>query len=694
MSDTRDGAPAGDAFLWLEAADDPRVRAWVEARNNETEKALCDAAFERDRAAVLTILNAPDRIPFITMRGSYVYNFWQDENNRKGVWRRTTLDSYRTAAPAWEAMLDVDALARDEGEDWVWQGCTTLPPAHRHGLVRLSRGGADAVVIREFDLTAKRFVADGFSLAEAKGSAGWLDRDTLLVSSALGGAAFETTSGYARTVRRWRRGTPFAQAQVVFECDRSEMVAFGWREHGSHPRTCFMRRPDFFSLAFCVEDDAGSRREVDVPADASLKLEGNWLLVNLRSDFSAAGRRYVAGSLLVADFAALLAGRRAFTVLFEPTPTCFLQQFVAAGDAVAINTLDDVRSNLLLARHREGGWRVEPAGGLPALQTFDVQRLRADDADGDEERERETFIVSTQSPIAPPALRLLRPGEAAAALKAAAARFDATGLTLTQHHAVSVDGRKIPYFQVGRAGMACDGSNACLMTGYGGFQIPLLPRYVASYGKLWLECGGVYVIANIRGGGEFGPDWHKAGMREGKKLAHDDFAAVARDLIARGVTRPARLACLGGSNGGLLVGNMLTRYAELFGAIECAVPLLDMKRYTRLTAGPSWIGEYGDPDKPEDWAFLQHISAYHQVDPKRRYPPVLLTTSARDDRVHPGHARKMAAKLMAQGHPVYFHEPLQGGHGAGADNAQFAFNLALGFAFLRRTIAADAAAPA
>jgi prolyl oligopeptidase len=689
---TADISAADDPFIWLEEVDSPPSRAWVAARNAETEKAFCDDQFERDRTALLDILNAPDRVPWVVQHGKHVYNFWQDEQNPKGLWRRTTLASYRTAAPEWEVMLDIDALARAEGEDWVWHGCTTLPPAHRCGLVQLSRGGADASVILEFDLVEKHFVEGGFALPEAKGDAAWLDQDTLLVSTALGGDAFETTSGYARTVRRWRRGTPFAEAPVVFECDRAEMSVSGWHEHSPrYPRTCFARRLDFFNQAIFVED-GGELRRVDIPSDSYIDLERNLLVLNLRSDWEVGGHRYKAGALLVTDFDALLAGKRDFAVLFEPTPTCFLEHFSAAGDIVALKVLDNVQSRILFARRRNGAWQIEPAAGLSGMETVDFYRLAPDDIDWlEDRREGETFVISSQSNVTPPTLWLAHPGTAFDMLKQAPARFNAAGLTVTQHHAVSVDGQRIPYFQVAPANMTLDGSHACLLTGYGGFQLSCLPYYAASVGKLWLEHGGVYVIGNVRGGGEFGPDWHKAGMREGKKLSHDDFAAVARDLIARGVTKPQRLACEGGSNGGLLVGNMLTRYPELFGAIVCAVPLLDMKRYTKLTAGPSWVPEYGDPDKPEDWAFLQGISAYHHAQPQRAYPPILLTTSARDDRVHPGHARKMAAKLTAQGHPVYFHEPLEGGHSGGVDNAHIAFNLALSYSFLRKMIAAEAA---
>jgi prolyl oligopeptidase len=681
-----------DPFVWLEEIDGPQARAWVEARNAETKAALCDARFEQDRTALFDILNAPDRVPWVVQRGGFVYNFWQDQQNPKGLWRRATRTSYGTTTPDWEVILDVGALAAAEGEDWVWRGCVSLPPAHRYGLVQLSRGGADAVVIREFDLTSKGFVEGGFFVPEAKGDAAWLDRDTLLVSSALGNEPFQTTSGYARTVRRWQRGTPFEAALVVFECERTEMRVCGWREHSpSRPRTRFMRWLDFFHRVLCVEDANGVRRQVDVPTDAYLVMEHNWLILNLRTDWAIGERRHEAGALLAIDIDALLAGNRDFAVLFEPTSTCFLQHFDAAGNVVAFKVLDNVRSRMLLARYQNGSWQIEPVSEFPDMATIDFYRLAEDDIDwtGEGQQDSETFVVASQNSIMPPALWFTRFGQGSERLKQTPARFDAAGLVVTQHHAVSVDGVQIPYFQVARADMPLDGANLCLLTGYGGFQVATLPYYAPHVGKLWLEPGGVLVIANIRGGGEFGPDWHKAGMRAGKKLAHDDFAAVANDLIARGVTQPKRLACKGGSNGGLLVGNMLTRYPDLFAAIDCAVPLLDMKRYARLSAGASWISEYGDPEKPEDWAFLQEFSAYHHVEPLRRYPPILLTTSARDDRVHPGHARKMAAKLAAQGHVVYFHEPLEGGHAGATDHAHVAFNLALSFAFLRKMTASE-----
>ena len=687
-----ENAAADDPYLWLEEIESPRVRAWVEERNRETVSALCDAQFDKDGGAVLDILNAADRIPWVQQRGQLVYNFWQDAEHRKGLWRRTTLASYRSENPDWETLLDVDLLAKSEAEDWVWCGCATMAPEHRRGLVHLSRSGADAVVIREFDLAEKRFIDGGFYLAEAKGGANWVDENTLLVSSALGGEAFQTVSGYARTARLYCRGAEFAAAPVMFECKREDMAAWGGRDRGPrYPRTQYRRQIDFEHHEDFVEQDGSGRVRLDIPADAHVSVDHDWLMLNLRTDWNVGERRYPAGALLIIALSAFLTGERDFTVLFEPSSRRFLQSFGAMGEVVAMVVLDNIRSRIFLARFAGDRWQIDPVEGFSDLSILGIFPLAADDDDwfAENVRERGVFVVTSQNSLTPPTQSLLRLGQSLELLKQSPERFDTAGLEITQHEAVSIDGVRIPYFQIADARLAHDGSSAVLLSGYGGFEISSLPYYSAATGKFWLEQGGVYVIANIRGGGEFGPDWHKAGMRAGKKLAHDDFAAVAKDLIARGVTRPERLACVGGSNGGLLVGNMLTRYPELFGAIECAVPLLDLKRYTKLTAGSSWISEYGNPDNPADWAFMREMSPYQAAEAGRSYPPILLTTSARDDRVHPGHARKMAAKLIALGYRVYFYEPPEGGHAGATDNAHVAFNTALGFAFLRKTIAPE-----
>jgi prolyl oligopeptidase len=672
-----------DPHLWLEEVEGADALAWVRARNGVTRQALCDGAFEADRAALYEISTRPTNIPFVTRRGRHLYNFWQDQANVRGLWRRTTLDAYRTPEPAWETVIDLDALAREEGEDWVWKGCTTFDPDHRRGLVSLSRGGADATVLREFDLLDKRFVPDGFFLPEAKGGASWVDADTLMVSTTLGENA-ATASGYPRLARRWRRGLPFEQATVEFEGQPTDVWISGAvdREPG-FAREFYRRQIDFENGESFVREPGGDLRRVDLPLDARFDVERDWLIVRLKSDWTVDGRTYPADALLAARFSAFMAGRREFEVLFEPGPRRVLSGFWWSRTRLVLTELDNLMSRVVLATPGEGGWRTRPLEGLPEAADVSAWPLDAGQLDRTDE-----FLVSVSSYLEPTRMGLVAADKTIEILKEAPAAFDPTGLAVSRHEAVAEDGERIPYFQIGPA--EPDGPRPTILYGYGGFGVSMTPGYLAGIGKVWLERGGVWVVANIRGGGEFGANWHKAGIREGKRRSHDDFAAVAADLVARGVTEPKRLAAYGGSNGGLLVGNMLTRYPERFGAIWCTVPLLDMRRYTRLLAGPSWIAEYGDPDKPEDWDFLAGLSAYHLLDPARDYPPILLVTSRRDDRVHPGHARKMAAELEAMGKTVFFYEPDEGGHGA-SNKEQAAFLSALGFAFLRRTIASDGA---
>jgi prolyl oligopeptidase len=673
-----------DPYLWLEEVEGGDALAWVRTQDEITRRALCDEAFEADKAAIYEISTRPTNIPFITRRAGRVYNFWQDQQHVRGLWRRTTLDEYRKPEPAWETVLDLDALAREEGEDWVWKGCTTYEPEHWLGLVSLSRGGADAVVIREFDLVEKRFVPSGFFLPEAKGGASWLDRDTLLVATTLGENA-ATTSGYARTIRRWRRGLPFAEAALEFEIE----VDDGWasasidREPG-YERIFYRRQITFEDGESFLRREEDGLLRIDLPLDSAWDVDRDWLLVKLKSDWEIGGRAYPADALLAISFSAFLAGGRDFTVLFEPAPRRVLSSFWWAKSPVVLTVLDNLASRILLAEPGEGGWRTAPLTGLPEETDLGAWPLDA----GQRERTDE-FLLSISSYVEPTKLALVTPDRAIEVLKETPAAFDAAGLAVSRHEAVSSDGERIPYFQIGPRDQ--DGPRPTVLYGYGGFSVSLTPDYLGAVGKVWLEKGHVWVVANIRGGGEFGAAWHKAGMREGKMLSHDDFAAVARDLVARSVTTSRALAAYGGSNGGLLVGNMLTRYPDDFGAIWCTVPLLDMGRYTQLLAGPSWIAEYGDPDRPEDWTFMEAFSAYHNLKAGRSYPPVLLVTSRRDDRVHPGHARKMAAKLMALKQTVYFYEPDEGGHGA-ANKEQAAFLSALGFSFLRKTIAREVAA--
>lgn len=685
--------PDDDPFLWLEEVEGARATAWVDRQSAETERRFGGARRDADAATLAALLDRPDKIPGVVRRGPYLYNLWQDAAHPRGLWRRTTLDSYRGADPAWDVLLDVDALAREEGQDWVYAGATVEPGAHRRAMLRLSRGGSDAVVLREFDIEARSFVPNGFAAPEAKGGVDWVDGDTLLLSSTAGAGGpvegLETRSGYARTVRLWSRGHAIAEAPVLFSVDEASMAAHGGVDRSTpEHRIWFTDTIAFFDAAGWLGDRGGPRRKLDLPTDAVWEVHGDVLLVKPRTPWTVAGTTHAPDELLAASLSGFLAGERRFDRLFEPGPRRSLEGFFWAGQRLVLSILDDLVPRFERFALVDGRWQgqaldVLPTAGVVSLSPLDAQ---PEDSDG-------TLVVSAQDPVTPSRTMLFDvsgapPFAAPVLLKASPPGFDPGGLVVTRHEAVSVDGERIPYVQTGPAGET--GEAPVHLTGYGGFAVSERPYYRVAIGKLWLERGGTSVTANIRGGGEFGTRWHEAGRRAGKRLAHDDFAAVAADLVRRGVTRPGRIAAEGGSNGGLLIANMLTRYPERFGALFCTIPLIDMRRYSKLLAGASWIAEYGDPEVPEDWAFLQHMSAYHVAAPGRPYPPILIATTRRDDRVHPGHARKMAAKLQAMGYPAYLYEPAAGGHGYGKDNAERAAFVALGYAFLRDAIGWDA----
>ena len=664
--------PDNDPWLWLEEVDGPQALAWADAQSAATLTRLDGPAFRADRATLRTLMPRPDNLPTPARRGGLLYNFWRDAAHPRGLWRRTTLDGYRADAPQWEVLLDLDALALREGEDWVWAGAATLPPLHRRALLYLSRGGGDATVLREYDLPTRSFPPDGFDAPEAKGSADWLDADTLLLSSALGGA---TGSGYASTVRLWSRGADPAMAPVLFRAGHGSMAAGGGIDRLTG-RLFFIDRTGFFDKDVHVGTQAGPSQRLEIPTDAALQTEAGWMAVRPRKPWTVGGTTYPADTVLGIGFDAFLAGDRGFTAVFTPGPRLVVQGMFFCGGQLVLSILDDLRPAYRVVT--PGAWTAAPLPGLPGIGTASAWPLDVEDTEQDG-----TLLATVQDPLTPTHLLLLQ-GGAAEPLKQAPTSFDAAGLVTTRHEAVSADGTRVPYIQVGPPGVT--GDAPVHMTAYGGFAISMLPSYRGALGRLWLQPGGTLVVANLRGGGEFGTAWHDAGRREGKARSHDDFAAVAADLVTRGVTQPGRIAAEGGSNGGLLIANMLTRYPERFGALFCTIPLIDMRRYSRLLAGASWIAEYGDPDVPEDWAFLQAVSAYHTAVPGRAYPPILLATSRRDDRVHPGHARKMAAKLQAMGYDASFYEPPDGGHGYGKDNAGAATFMALGIAFLRQNI--------
>jgi prolyl oligopeptidase len=670
-----------DPHRWLEDVTGEKALAWVRERNAESEKALTGGdAFPALERRILSILDSKERIPFVSKIGDHVYNFWRDAANPKGAWRRTTLAEYRTADPAWETVLDVDALAKAEGENWVWHGATVLEPDDRLCLVSLSRGGADADVVREFDLAAKSFVKDGFTLPEAKSRVAWRDRDSLFVASDFGPGSL-TSSGYPRTVREWTRGTPLTDAPVVFEGKADDMSVAAYRDLTPRfERDFVVRQVTFWTNELFVRRDGGLVK-VEKPDDANAGVHREWLVVELRSAWATGGVTHPAGALIAIDFEAFLKGSRDFHVLFTPTPRTSLVAWTGTRHHLLVTTLDNVRSRVAIHTFRDGRWHSEPLPGVPESGTASATPV--DEIDSDD------YFLVTSSPIEPSTLLL---GSAATAdrqpepLKRSPAFFDSSGIRVEQREAVSKDGTRVPYFHIAKP-RAADGTTPTVLYGYGGFEIPLVPGYAAIAGAAWLEQGNAYVIANIRGGGEFGPAWHQAALKEKRPRAYEDFIAVAEDLVARKDTSPKHLGVMGGSNGGLLVGNMYAMRPDLFGAVVCQVPLLDMRRFNKLLAGASWMGEYGDPDKPEEWAFIRGFSPYHNVAPDRDYPPILFTTSTRDDRVHPGHARKMAARLIEYGKNVLTYENIEGGHGGAADNRQKAFMDALAWTFFTRQLA-------
>ncbi|MFG3039563.1 prolyl oligopeptidase family protein [Streptomyces sp. NPDC048330] len=665
-----------DPYLWLEEVTGEDALAWVAERNAETADALAaDPGFLPLKERLREVLDASDRIPYTTRRGPHLYNFWRDAAHVRGLWRRTTLEQYRKDVPEWDVLLDLDALAEAEGEKWVWDGARVRRPDHDLALIRLSRDGGDAVVVREFDLAAREFVEDGFRLPEAKTRIGWIDADTVFVGTDTGPGSL-TDSGYPRQVRRWRRGTEPAEAELVFEAGQADVSA--WGQHDSTPgyeRDFVGRSLDFFrSETHWLRPD-GMLVRIDVPDDALAYAHRRHLIVTLKSDWLG----QPTGSLLAFDFDAFLAGDRTPEVLFTPDERTALAGHAWTRGHLVLETLRDVSTRIeVLTPAPDGGWTREPLVGVPELSAVSVVDTDPDVSD--------EFFLDVSGFLQSSTLHRGRIGGDSETLKQAPDRFDTTGLSVAQHFAVSRDGTRVPYFVIG-PDHAVTGPGPTLLYGYGGFEVSLTPYYGAVTGRAWLEQGGTYVIANIRGGGEYGPDWHQAALGADRPRAFEDFAAVAEDLVARGITTPAALGAAGGSNGGLLMGAMLTRYPELFGAIVAQVPLLDMTRFHKLLAGASWIAEYGDPDDEADLPHLLDVSPYHRIAADRRYPPVLLMTSTRDDRVHPGHARKAAARLRELGHPVLFHENTGGGHAGAGDNEQAAHNSALMYTFLRRHLA-------
>ncbi|WP_077033831.1 prolyl oligopeptidase family protein [Pelomonas sp. KK5] len=669
-----------DPNLWLEDVQGERALAWVREHNTVSERALKGPAYEGLRADLLKVLNARDRIPGVSRLGPWFYNLWQDEQHKRGLWRRATLAEYAKPEPAWETVLDLDALGAAENESWVFHGASCLGPTYKRCLVYLSRGGSDAHVAREFDTEAKAFVAGGFALPEAKSRAEWRDADHLYVGTDFGPGSL-TDSGYPRVVKLWTRGTPLAEAKTVFEGEAKDVsVSVQVDRTPGFEHTIFSRALDFYRQTRFLLGADGKLSALDLPDDLQEQFWNGRLLLHPRSDWSVGKQRYAAGSLLLADAAAWLRGERKLTILFKPTKTRSLAGWTVTHEQVILNISENVASRLeewSFAAVKPTHRKIE----APFPGTLSVAGLYDSELAKDELADR--YWVHYADFLTPDTLYLAKAGtDAREPYKSRQPQFDATGMKVQQLFAASKDGTRVPYFVIWPKGARADGANPTLLYGYGGFEVSMAPAYSGGRGLAWYGRGGVLVIANIRGGGEFGPGWHQAAVKAHKQRSYDDFIAVAQDLIKRRISSPKHLGIMGGSNGGLLVGATMLQRPELFNAVVCQVPLLDMKRYHKLLAGASWMAEYGDPDVPAEWAWISKYSPYQNVKPGMKTPKVLFTTSTRDDRVHPGHARKMAALMESQGHPLLYWENIEGGHGGAADNEQRATMQALEYSFL------------
>lgn len=668
-----------DPYLWLEDVTAEKSLDWVRERNEKTQSHFeATEEFTSLRADLLKILDSDERIPFVSKSGEYYYNFWRDKEHVRGIWRRTSLDEYRKAKPSWEIILDLDALAEAESENWVWDGASILKPDYDLALIGLSRGGADASVTREFDMKSRKFVEGGFERPEAKGNISWIDRDTVFVYTNFGEGSL-TTSGYPRIAKIWKRGQKLEDAQVVYEGLPEDMYISA--VHDDSPgfeRNYVSRTLAFYNDELYLRADDGELTKIDAPNSANKGVFHEYLTLELREPWEVGGKSYKAGSLLVTKFDQFMAGQRDFDVAFEPTENSSLASFAPTKDHLILNVLEDVKNRIYVLTAEGDTWKREPLLGAPEFGTVSVRPVDADESNA--------YWMTSSDYLTPTTLYYGEIGQQPEELKQLTEMFDADGLAVSQHFATSQDGTKVPYFMVASKDIQLDGSNPTLLYGYGGFEISLTPGYSAGVGRAWTSQGGVYVVANIRGGGEYGPRWHQAALKQNRLRAYEDFAAVGEDLIQRKVTSTPHLGIQGGSNGGLLVGNMVALYPNLFAAAVCQVPLLDMKRYHLLLAGASWMAEYGDPDSAGEWEFIKTYSPYQNIKDDITYPAVLFTTSTRDDRVHPGHARKMMALMEMQGHDVSYYENIEGGHGGAANNEQRAYMQALAYSFLRERL--------
>lgn len=670
-----------DPFLWLEEVDGKKALEWVEQQNEATLNVLTNhPKYQPVYEKTLDILNSKERIAYPGIRGDYFYNFWQDADYPRGVWRRTTPAEYEKEKPAWDDLLDIGKLAEKENEPWSYKGVDVHHPDYTRGLVKLSRGGGDAVVVREFDLKKRTFVEDGFKLPEAKTRVAWKNKDTLFVGTDFGEGSM-TDSGYPRQVKIWKRGTPLDEAELLFEGEKSDVSVGAFVSRAPFKKyTVIYRAISFYETEYRTLE-FGKLFKLDIPLTADLKgfFKGHVLVV-LKKDWTVNGKTLSGGSLVALDYTALIKGEHKTTVLFKPTEKDSLGDVASTENQLLVRIFKGGRFDELRGyKYKLGKWQSGPIK-TPEFGTLSV--ISADDFS-------DRFFFTHESALNARALYYMESiTTETRKVKTMPEFFDASKFEVKLHEAISKDGTRIPYSVVlPKQARLYQEDMPTLLYGYGGFEVSLRPWYSPVMGSAWLENGGAFAVANIRGGGEFGPSWHEAARKENKQKSYDDFIAVSEDLVERGYASYKTLGIQGGSNGGLLVGAVTMQRPELYGAVVCAVPLLDMQRYHKLLAGASWMAEYGDPDNPDDWKFMRNYSPYQNLSKDGDYPKIFFKTTTRDDRVHPGHARKMAAKMNAFGKPYFYFENTEGGHGSGVTNEQRAKMEALTYAYLLEMLA-------
>ncbi|WP_268893990.1 prolyl oligopeptidase family serine peptidase [Sphingomonas sp. AX6] len=670
-----------DPFIWLEETRSDRALAWVRAENARVDRTLADdPRFAQLQAEALTILDAKDRIPGVGFTPYGLVNFWQDAANPRGLVRVTTLESYRTDAPTWQTILDIDALAKAEGREWVYQGMSCLPPAGTRCMVALSDGGKDATELREFDITTRSFVKGGFVLPESQGGAQWVDENTLLVSRDFGDGTI-TESQYPFTTREWKRGTPIEEAREIYRGDAKDVSSGAGLLRDAagtiHGRVARRGVSFFESETYLWHADKWTRLEMPLKASLGGIVDGR-ILFSTDVEWKNGDQTFPADSIVSADLAAFKADPNGApkTLVWKPEARQTKRGTAITGDALYVSLLDNVRGRVLRFDFDNGKWASKPIA-LPQNATVGI--AAADDDSG--------RVMFTSTDFLTPSQLYFSDGESApTVIKTSPARFDAEGLAISQFEATSKDGARIPYFVVSKKGVTLDGGTPTLLYGYGGFQSSSLPVYSGTIGKLWLEKGGAYVLGNMRGGGEFGPQWHQSAMGANKQRTWDDFIAIGEDVVERGLTSPRRLGIMGGSQGGLLVGTAFTQRPDLFNAAVVQIPLFDMLRLPFIGRGASWVGEYGDPRIPEQRAWIEAYSPYQKLVKGVEFPMPFFWASTADDRTHPSHARKAAARMSANGQPYYYYEDMTGGHSGGVDNAQRAKLQALQYVYLMQRL--------